>query len=140
MQLFVKHLTGNPTVLEVDPKESIVSVVRSLYEKRDARFKKVSLLEYPCAVSYLHGGRKLELSKTLSDYNIHPCSTINEIGKSWTMAYNVDKESMTIKCPITSKRTTNVQFINCGHVFDRDALQLWLNIHNRYPVCNFVPS
>ena len=135
--VFIKQISGKTTTLDVNVNIPIVELAKRVYEQRAEQHASMSILQYARAVIYIHGGRNLDWSGNLSDYPIQNLSTINEVAKSWTMGYNVDRENMTAMCPITLKNAKDPQILNCGHVFERQALTNYRNTGNNHcPICN----
>jgi len=70
MQIFVKHLSGETTTLDVGPDMIVYVVKELLEEKRGTSVDEIRLI---------FAGRQLEDDKTLSDYTIQKESTIHEV-------------------------------------------------------------
>jgi ubiquitin len=68
MQIFVKTLTGKSIVIEVDGTDSISHVKKMIEDKEGIPIEQQRLI---------YGGKQLEDSRQLSDYNIQRDSTIH---------------------------------------------------------------
>ncbi len=72
MQIFAKTLTGKNITLEVEPNDSIDSIMEKIYEREGIP---------PSHQRLIYAGKELERGKTLSDYNIQKESTIHIVLK-----------------------------------------------------------
>jgi len=68
MQIFVKTLTGKSIVMEVDATDSISHIKKIIEDKEGIPIDQQRLI---------YGGKQLEDSRQLSDYNIQRDSTIH---------------------------------------------------------------
>ena len=136
IRIFIKQFSGKTVSLNTNPNISTLQCFTILaYKLHESKHDKVSLSAYSKAVIYIHGGKTLDLFSSLAENGITHDSTFSEILKSWTMGYNVDMETLSVKCPITLETVKEPEMLNCGHVFEQEEIRIWKRENRFCPVC-----
>mgnify|MGYP002138842299 CR=1 FL=1 len=95
MQLFVKQYTGHTITLHVFGSDNVSDVFFEAYKKRSGTC--VATPEnWAKAVSLVWSGKKLEMSKSLSECGLGAGATVHEVLKSWTMTHGFDFKTLCV--------------------------------------------
>ena len=123
--------------LNVSPNEKLEALAMIIYDKRADKNKRTKFEDYERVIDYYYGDVKLDWTKTLKENNIRNLSVISEDLKDWiATSANVDFETLTSICPISERKIINPQNINCFHVFEKDAINFYMGMGNKYcPRC-----
>ena len=142
MKIYIKQISGFTIELDVESDAAVVDIARMAYEKRAVLQKNAIIEDYAKAINLLYSGRTLNWSFNLSHYRIKEGSTINEVGKSWTMASNFDWSSLSVPDHKSGAKIDEPYMLNpgCADVINKAYLHSIANqpenLERACPSCN----
>jgi hypothetical protein len=130
IDIYIKQFSGNTVQIKIDDNKEIWQLAIASFEKRNLQQEAATVYNYAKSINLMLQGSKLNYSRTLKDYGIQSGSTIYELPKAWTMAFELDFDFGTLSatCALTNDDIKEPFHINpgCNHCFEKSELNKWV--------------